>query len=190
MRQQWALFASACICMALARPAFADGQSGAPAPQPVASTTGTTTGTADTSQTGSTGAVVTSSSTNNESPAPTASIDPSNPMGVSIATGDNNPFADVPTDSFAYKAIVQLHSLGYLKGYPDGLFQGRTRPDPIRNGGHGGSGRERDGVPAPRSQRGGADERAGDRRCADAARRVRLGHQGSAERKRRRSTRG
>ena len=31
----------------------------------------------------------------------------------------------MPTDSFAYKAIVQLHDLGYLKGYPNGLFEGQ-----------------------------------------------------------------
>src|SRR5579863_8531368 len=59
------------------------------------------------------------------SPAPTdtATTAP-DAIGVSIATGDDNPCADVPTDSFAYKAIVQLHAMGYLKGYPDGLFHG------------------------------------------------------------------
>lgn len=42
-----------------------------------------------------------------------------------IATGADNPFADVPPSSWAYKAIVRLHAMGYLKGYPDGLFHGQ-----------------------------------------------------------------
>lgn len=95
MRYQWALFAATCLSISLVWPAFADDQ-GPPAPQPVASASDSTTTTTNGSG-----------------------------LGVSVATGANNPFADVPTDSFAYKAIVHLHDLGYLKGYPDGLFKGQ-----------------------------------------------------------------
>ncbi len=95
MRHLWTLFAAACLCVSLFRPASADDQS-PPAPQPVASASDSTAATGNSSG-----------------------------LGVSVATGENNPFADVPTDSFAYKAIVRLHDLGYLKGYSDGLFKGQ-----------------------------------------------------------------
>ncbi|HXW51342.1 MAG TPA: S-layer homology domain-containing protein [Candidatus Acidoferrales bacterium] len=119
MRHHWALFAAACLCLSAATPVLADGQSGPPAPQPAASASSTNG--ADTSQTGSNANAGTNGSTANT----TGNTSGSNGLGVSMATGDNNPFADVPTDSFAYKAIVQLHDLGYLKGYPDGLFHGQ-----------------------------------------------------------------
>lgn len=117
-----------CALLALTRPALADTAN--PAPAPVASVTSSSGGAGDPSQ-----AAV---GTNSASPSPSdssaaTSTDASvsgnsgsgDGIGVSIATGDNNPFADVPTNSFAYKAIVQLHDLGYLKGYPDGLFHGK-----------------------------------------------------------------
>lgn len=47
---------------------------------------------------------------------------------VDAARADTpNPFSDVPTSSWAYHAIVRLHDLGYLKGYPNGYFDG-SRP--------------------------------------------------------------
>src|SRR5579863_8981665 len=45
-----------------------------------------------------------------------------------VARADEpNPFSDVPTSSWAYHAIVRLHDLGYLHGYPNGHFDG-SRP--------------------------------------------------------------
>ncbi|MCX7971110.1 MAG: S-layer homology domain-containing protein [Negativicutes bacterium] len=35
-----------------------------------------------------------------------------------------NPFSDVPADSWAYKAVVQLAKDGIIDGYPDGTFKG------------------------------------------------------------------
>ncbi len=108
MRKHRLLLASAVVCavFALAIPALADDSN--PVPAPAASAT---------SAAPDAGAVATAS--------PGSGASSADGIGVSIATGDNNPFADVPTDSFAYKAIVQLHDLGYLKGYPDGLFHGK-----------------------------------------------------------------
>ncbi len=108
MRKHRLLLASAVVCavFALAIPVLADDSN--PVPAPAASAT---------SAVPDAGAVATAS--------PGSGASSADGIGVSIATGDNNPFADVPTDSFAYKAIVQLHDLGYLKGYPDGLFHGK-----------------------------------------------------------------
>lgn len=108
MRKHRLLLASAVACavFALAIPVLADDSN--PVPAPAASAT---------SVAPDSGATTTAS--------PGSDANSTDGIGVSIATGDNNPFADVPTDSFAYKAIVQLHDLGYLKGYPDGLFHGK-----------------------------------------------------------------
>jgi hypothetical protein len=38
-----------------------------------------------------------------------------------------NPFADVPTSSWAYDAVAQLQADGFVIGYPDGAFKG-ARP--------------------------------------------------------------
>ena len=46
-------------------------------------------------------------------------------LGIAAtALAAGNPFMDVPTTSWAYKAIAQLASAGVIEGYGDGTFQG------------------------------------------------------------------
>jgi hypothetical protein len=42
-----------------------------------------------------------------------------------VAAARDNPFTDVPENSWAYQAIVQLHNDGLLEGYPNGYFHGK-----------------------------------------------------------------
>ena len=38
----------------------------------------------------------------------------------------NNPFSDVPADSWAYDAVSTLAADGVIDGYPDGTYQGQN----------------------------------------------------------------
>ena len=38
----------------------------------------------------------------------------------------NNPFSDVPADSWAYDAVSTLAADGVINGYPDGTYQGQN----------------------------------------------------------------
>jgi hypothetical protein len=46
-------------------------------------------------------------------------------VGVVPALGDDNPFRDVPPSDPAYQAVMRLYEAGYLKGYPNGYFDGK-----------------------------------------------------------------
>lgn len=52
---------------------------------------------------------------------PTATPEKANTL-VAVAS---NPFADVPSTSWAFQAVVQLHNDGIITGYPDGYFRGK-----------------------------------------------------------------
>ncbi|MCL6553250.1 MAG: S-layer homology domain-containing protein, partial [Firmicutes bacterium] len=41
-----------------------------------------------------------------------------------VAPAFAQPFADVPTDHWAYDAIAELAAKGLIEGYPDGAFRG------------------------------------------------------------------
>ena len=46
-------------------------------------------------------------------------------MSTGIAAAANNPFSDVPADSWAYDAVSTLAADGVIDGYPDGTYQGQ-----------------------------------------------------------------
>lgn len=46
-------------------------------------------------------------------------------MSTGIAAAANNPFSDVPADSWAYDAVSTLAADGIIDGYPDGTYQGQ-----------------------------------------------------------------
>jgi len=46
-------------------------------------------------------------------------------IAVCVPAFAQGPFADVPTDHWAYNAIDKLASAGLLEGYPDGTFKGQ-----------------------------------------------------------------
>jgi S-layer homology domain len=50
---------------------------------------------------------------------------PSSVDAVELAQAMTTPFPDVPANHWAYEAIGQLASSGYLKGYPDDTFKGQ-----------------------------------------------------------------
>ena len=59
---------------------------------------------------------------------PTLAADTATAPSATVASsGSQNPFADVPANSWAYQAIDQLHADGLIEGYPDGYFKG-NRP--------------------------------------------------------------
>lgn len=43
---------------------------------------------------------------------------------VGVASAANNPFTDVPADSWAYDAVATLSADGVIDGYPDGTYKG------------------------------------------------------------------
>jgi len=46
-------------------------------------------------------------------------------LGLTVAVSAlAQPFADVPTDHWAYDAIAELAAKGLIEGYPDGAFRG------------------------------------------------------------------
>ena len=48
-------------------------------------------------------------------------------VGVASTTfAANNPFSDVPADSWAYDAVSTLAADGVIDGYPDGTYQGQN----------------------------------------------------------------
>ena len=46
-------------------------------------------------------------------------------LAVAVPAMAQGPFADVPTDHWAYQAVNSLQNQGILIGYPDGTFQGK-----------------------------------------------------------------
>jgi hypothetical protein len=59
--------------------------------------------------------------------APALAADQAPASTTTVAANGDNPFADVPANSWAYQAIEQLHADGLIQGYPDGYFKG-NRP--------------------------------------------------------------
>ena len=45
---------------------------------------------------------------------------------ASTALAAENPFSDVPADSWAYDAVAELAANGVIDGYPDGTYQGEN----------------------------------------------------------------
>ena len=45
-------------------------------------------------------------------------------MFATVAPAFAQPFADVPTNHWAYDAIAELAAKGLIEGYPDGTFKG------------------------------------------------------------------
>ncbi len=46
--------------------------------------------------------------------------------GTSVGMAADNPFSDVPADSWAYDAVRQLSDKGIVDGYPDGTYKGQN----------------------------------------------------------------
>ena len=64
-------------------------------------------------------------------------------MFAVVAPAFAQPFADVPTNHWAYDAIAELAAKGLVEGYPDGTFKGdraatrKNSPGRRRGGAHG-----------------------------------------------------